>query len=83
MTLEFQLTSAISNKDISRLPHLKELVQAELAPLRGKMSQNYSRHIAALLRELESVMPDVKPDVVTEVKSKPSIATSVSNYFRA
>jgi len=78
--------SAISDKNVSRLDHLKQLVEAELAPLRGKMSQNYSRHIESLLRELESVIPDAKLEsgviVKTEAKPKSPETTTIANFFR-
>lgn len=79
MNLVDALLSAISDKDLATLPELRSAVQAELARLEGKSSKNYANHLRALLRELESAMSDVKP----EVAPKPSVMSSVSNYFRA
>lgn len=75
MNLVSALSSAISDKDLAKLPELKTLTLAELARLEGKSSKNYANHLRSLLASLESIKPDAKP--------KTPASGSVSNFFRA
>ena len=81
MNLVDALLSAISDKDLAKLPELKTLTLAELARLEGKSSKNYANHLRSLLRELESVMSDAKPAVKAEAKPKPAITSGASHFF--